>query len=96
MSTKSIPLPTPDDLAAEELLANVESAIGGLQQRLANLATDPQDTKWSVSDLVRLLQLRDQLRGERSRTITVRWVDDNQPEPDTRGRDLYPRTVPSR
>ena len=75
MNTKSVPLPTPEDLAAERLVAAVESAIGGIQERLANLAADGQDAKWSVSDLIRLLQLRDQLHGERPRTIFACWVD---------------------
>jgi hypothetical protein len=95
MDAKSAPMP--EDLAAERLVAAVESAIGGIQERLANLASNGQDTKWSVSDLVRLLQLRDQPQGERPRNICVQWVDDpddipnnnndddnNQPETDTR------------
>ena len=77
MSTKPVPLPTPQDQATERLLAAVESAICGLQERLAHIADDGPDAKWSVSDLVRLLQLRDQLQGERPRTITARWVDDD-------------------
>ena len=76
MYAKSVPLPTPEDLATERLVAAVESAIAGLQERLANLAADSQDAKWSVSDLVRLLQLRNQLQGERPRTILACWVDD--------------------
>ena len=76
MNTRSDSLPTPDELATEHLLAAVDSAIGGIQERLPNLADDGQDAKWSVSDLVRLLQLRDQLQEERPRTIIVRWVDD--------------------
>jgi hypothetical protein len=76
MNTKSVPPPTPEELAAERLVAAVESAIGGIQERLANLATGGQDAKWSVSDLVRLLQLRNQLQGERPRTIFAGWVDD--------------------
>jgi hypothetical protein len=91
MNAKSSRLPTPEDLATERLVAAVESAIDGIQQRLPNLATDTQDAKWSVSDGdakasratgAGLLQLRTQLQGERPRTIVVRWVD-NQPEPDT-------------
>ena len=74
MNAKSVP--TPEDLAAERLAAAVESAIGVIQERLANLAADGQDSKWSVSDLVKLLQLRDQLQGERPRPIFAYWVDD--------------------
>jgi hypothetical protein len=76
MNAKSVPLPTAEDLATERLVAAVESAIVGIQERLANLAADTQDAKWSVSDLVRLLQLRNQLQGERPRTIFAYWVDD--------------------
>jgi hypothetical protein len=77
---------TPEDLALEDLapedpemqrlLAAVESAIGGLQERLASLADHDHDAKWSVSDLVKLLQLRNQLQGERPRTVFAYWVDD--------------------
>ena len=76
MNAKSVPLPTPEDLATERLVAAVESAIGVIQERLANLADDNQDAKWSVSDLVRQLQLRAQLQEERPRTIHACWVDD--------------------
>ena len=77
MNTKPVPLPTPEDLAAERLVAAVVSAIGGIQERLPNLAADDKNAKWSVSDLVKLLNLRDQLQGERPRTILARWVDDD-------------------
>ena len=87
MNTKSVPLPTPEDLAAERLVAAVESAIGVIQERLANLATDGQDAKWSVSDLVRLLQLRDQLHGERPRTVLAYWVDDPDDIPNNNNND---------
>jgi len=75
MNTNSVPLPTPEDLATERLVAAVESAIGVIQERLAN-AADEQDAKWSVSDLVRLLDLRNHLQEQRPRTILARWVED--------------------
>ena len=78
MNAKSLPPPTPEDLATERLVAAVESAIGVIQERLANLASDGHDAKWSASDLVRLLQLRNQLQGERPRTIRAYWVDNPQ------------------
>ena len=87
MRAKSTPLPAPQDRATPQLVAALESAVGGMQERLANFAADGQDAKWSVSDLVRLLQLRDQLQGEQPCTIRAYWVDDpndignnNQPE----------------
>jgi hypothetical protein len=75
MNTKPAPLPTPDDLATERLVTAVESGIDGIQTRLANIADDGPEAKWSLSDLIRLLQLRHQLQGERPRNITVRWID---------------------
>jgi hypothetical protein len=76
MNAKSVPPLTPQDLATERLVAAVESAIAGIEQRLPNLAADGQDAKWSVSDLAKLLQLRTQLQGQRPRTIRAYWVDD--------------------
>jgi hypothetical protein len=85
MDTKSALLPTPEELAAERLVAAVEAAIGGLQERLGNIDAAGPDAKCSVSDLVRLLQLRDQLQGERPRTVRACWVNADQPEhPDYR------------
>lgn len=74
----SIPVPplTPEDLATERLVAAVESAIDGIEKRLANPTDDGPEAKWSLSDLVKLLQLRNQLQEQRPRTITARWVDD--------------------
>ena len=51
MYAKSVPLPAPEDLAMERLVAAVESAIDRIQERLANLADDGQNAKWSLSDL---------------------------------------------
>jgi hypothetical protein len=76
MNAKSVPLPTPEDLAIERLVAAVESAIDGIQERLPTLASDGPEAKWSVSDLVKLLQLRTQLQGQRPCTIRACWVDD--------------------
>ena len=76
MRKKSVPLSLPDDQSDERLMKAVESAIDVIQERFANLAEDTQQNKYSVSDLVRLLQLRTQLRGERPRNITVRWIDE--------------------
>ena len=94
MDAKHVRPPTSEDLAQdqapERLVAAVESAIGGMQERLANLAGEGPDAKWSVSDLIRLIDLRDKLHGQRPRIITARWVDDprdnnidDEPEPST-------------
>src|SRR5580658_2122532 len=94
MNAKSIPPPTPEDLATEKLITAVESAIDGIQERLANLAANGEDAKWSVSDLVRLLQLRDQLQGERPRIITARWVDDPRDPGNNHNNDDQPESDP--
>ena len=91
MRAKSTPLPAQEDPATEQLVAAIESAIGGRRERLANFAADGQDAIWSVSDSdakaplatgAKLLQVRDRLQEEQPRMITVRRVDD-RPEPDT-------------
>ena len=74
MNARSVPPPTKEDLVTERLAATVESAIGVIQEHLANLDND-RTAKWSVSDLVRLLQLRKELQGERPRTVVAGWVD---------------------
>lgn len=84
MKAKTAPLPTPQDLATERLVAAVESAIDGIQERLPNLAADGHDAKWSVSDLIKLLDLRHQLEGERPRTIFACWVDNPRDPSDPR------------
>jgi hypothetical protein len=76
MNAKSVPLPRQEDLATERLATAVQSAIDVIQDHLANLAESAQDAKWSVSDLVKLLQLRNQLQPQRPRTIRAYWVDD--------------------
>jgi hypothetical protein len=86
MNAKSPPRPA-EDPATERLVAAVESAIGGFEERLANLAADSQDAKWSVADLVRLLQLRNQLQAERPRTIFACWVDDPRDLPNSNYND---------
>jgi len=53
MDAESGPPPAPEDLATDRLVAAVESAIGGIQERVSNLAADGQEAKWSISDLVR-------------------------------------------
>lgn len=76
MRKKFVPPPSPEDQSDERLMKAVDSAIDVIQQRFANLAEDTQQAKYSVSDLVKLLQLRTQLRAERPRTINVRWIDE--------------------
>ncbi len=76
MNEKFTPPQTPQNLATERLITAIESAIVGIEGHLVNLSTNGQDAKWSVSDLVRLIQLRTQLQGEQPRTVRAYWVDD--------------------
>ncbi len=76
MNTQSGPPLSAEDLANVDLVTAIESAIGSAQECLTNLAAEGTDAKWSVSDLFRLVQLRDLLRGQLPRRVTVRWVDD--------------------
>jgi hypothetical protein len=64
----------PQDNSDNLLLSAVDSAISAFQQRLTEMAGD-DNIKWSISDLMKLIQIRTQLQGDRPRNITVRWVD---------------------
>jgi hypothetical protein len=56
------------------LAAAVDAAISNIQGRLGK-----EDTKGSVADLVRLLQLRKELNDSQPQKVTVGWVDEWQP-----------------
>ena len=76
MNAKSVPPPTQQELATDRLITAVESAINGIQEHLSSRAADAQDAKWSISDLVKLLQLRDQLQAQQPRRYYACWVND--------------------
>jgi hypothetical protein len=63
---------------AEGILKDVDAAIGKIRGGLRS-----DDAKGSVSDLVRLLQLRQELTDMQPRQVTVRWVDECQTKPST-------------
>ena len=56
-----------------QIVAALDKAIGRIQKRLAD-----DDLKGSVADLVRMLQLRNELMETQPKTVTVRWVDECQ------------------
>ena len=56
-----------------QIVAALDKAIGRIQKRLAD-----EDTRGSVADLVRMLQLRNELVETQPKTVTVRWVDQCQ------------------
>ena len=63
---------------AEGIRKDVDMAIGNVRKGLRS-----QDIKGSLSDLVRLLQLRQELAVQQPRQVTVRWVDECQTTPST-------------
>jgi len=57
------------------LLGAVDAGIEKMRRQLTGETTDKTGT---LADLIRLLQLRKELDGDRPRHITVRWVDENK------------------
>lgn len=55
-----------------DLLDVIEMAIAQMQSKLK--ATE--STKGSLTDLVRLLQLRKELEGDRPRQVSARWIEE--------------------
>ena len=54
-----------------QIVAALDKAIGRMQKRLAD-----EEMKASVGDLVRMLQLRNELMETQPKQVTVRWVDE--------------------
>lgn len=54
------------------LLGAVDTAINAIT---AQMGTD-KGAKGSITDLIRLLQLRKDLEDERPRRVTARWIED--------------------
>ena len=50
----------------------VEKAIGAISQHLSTKTEE----KGSITDLIRLLQLRRELEDEKPRSVSARWVED--------------------
>lgn len=62
----------------EAILRDVDAAIGKIQKKLRS-----DDLKGTTGDLVRLLQLRQELADVQPKQVTVRWVDECQATPST-------------
>jgi hypothetical protein len=56
------------------LLRAVDAGIEKIRQQL----TANTKTTGMVPDLIRLLQLRKELEGDRPRHITARWIDEDE------------------
>jgi hypothetical protein len=59
---------------SEELLEAIDAAIRIMQDQLKSKGTG----KGTLSDLVRLLQLRKELEGDRPRQISARWIAEDE------------------
>jgi hypothetical protein len=57
-----------------DLLATIDIAIEAMKKSLKEKGCE----KGSLSDLIRLLQLRRELNAERPRHISVRWIDEGE------------------
>jgi hypothetical protein len=57
-----------------DLLETIDLAIQAMQKTLKEKSCE----KGSLSDLVRLLQLRKELAQERPRHVSVRWIDSDE------------------
>ena len=57
-----------------DLLHTIDEAIQAMQKTLKEKGWE----KGSLSDLVRLLQLRKELAEERPRHVSVRWIDSDE------------------
>ena len=55
-----------------DLLEAVDTAILAIQEQLKSTGCE----KGSLTDLVRLLQLRRDLEGDRPRRVSARWIDE--------------------
>jgi len=58
--------------ANSDLLSAIDTAIVAMQELLKAKGAGTG----SITDLVRLLQLRKELEGDRPRHISARWIDD--------------------
>jgi hypothetical protein len=59
---------------SSDLLATIDIAIQAMKKSLKDKGCE----KGSLSDLIRLLQLRKELEGERPRRVSARWIDDDE------------------
>lgn len=62
---------TSKETGSLDLLATIDIAIDAMQKLLVQKGCE----KGSLGDLIRLLQLRKELEGERPRHVSVRWID---------------------
>jgi hypothetical protein len=72
---------TPEEAEIEDIRGAVNVAIQALKTQLTtpnNGQNAGANVKATVADLLKLLQLRKELEGDRPRNISARWVDENE------------------
>ena len=65
---------SPESAESTDLLETIDTAIQAMKKSLKAKGCE----KCSLSDLIRLLQLRKELNAERPRHISVRWIDEDE------------------
>jgi hypothetical protein len=65
---------TSEETVNAQLLTSIDVAITAMGAALKAKGCE----KGSLTDLVRLLQLRKELEGERPRHVTARWIDEDE------------------
>ena len=63
---------TPRELANEQIAGAVDVAVNAIREQL----THSGETKWSVADLIRLLEVRKELDGNQPTIVRAFWVDE--------------------
>jgi hypothetical protein len=63
---------TPRELANEQIAGAVDVAITAIREQL----THSGETKWSVADLIRLLEVRKELDGNQPTIVRAFWLDE--------------------
>ncbi len=71
-SSDSLDGKTSGETENRELLDSIDLAIGAMQKKLSSV----DGAKVSLTDLVRLLQLRKELEADRPRRVVARWIDE--------------------
>jgi len=63
---------TSGETETENLRVAINNAIKAMSKHFSD---DGAEVKGSVADLIKLLQLRKELEGDRPRQVSARWID---------------------
>jgi hypothetical protein len=61
---------------ADNLIAAIDAAIKSITKMLTARAENDEELDWSLSDLLKLLQVRREIVGEQPKEVYAYWVDD--------------------